>query len=129
MAIVEEGLGSALGEAVVLLIDRLIEAVLIGLQIQGAGKEGGVLQKRLWIPRRHGLDGCKVFFDAGLFEACLREVLGGADKDSGASLNGRAEGGEVPPVSGARKRMACWASSGTVIVAPSSRTFCSRSRS
>lgn len=28
-----------------------------------------------------------------------------------------------PPVSGARKRIACWASFGTVTVTPSSRTF------
>ena len=36
-----------------------------------------------------------VFFDAGLLEAGLVEVLGGADEDAGAALDGGAKGGEV----------------------------------
>jgi len=44
---------------------------------------------------RDAADGGEVFLDAGLLEAGFGEVLRGADEDSGATLDGGTEGGEV----------------------------------
>jgi hypothetical protein len=95
VAVIEQSLGSGLGKAVVLLIDGLIEAVLIGLEVQGAGQQGGVLLERFRISWGNGLDGGEILFYTGLLKAGLGEILGGADEDSWAALDGGAESDEV----------------------------------
>ena len=95
VAVVEQGLGAGLGEAGELGIDGALEAVGVGLEVEGAGEEVGVFGESLGVGGRDAADGGEVFLDAGLFEAGLGEVLGGADEDAGAAADGGAEGAEV----------------------------------
>ena len=69
---------------------------LVGLEVEGAGEEVGVLERGPW-GRRAGRGACRRdrLLDAGLLEAGLGEVLRGADEDAGAAADGGAEGGEV----------------------------------
>ena len=95
VAVVEEGLGAGLGEAGELGIDGLLEAVGVGFEGEGAGEEVGVLLEVGGVRGRDAADEGEVFFDAGLLEAGLGEVLRGADEDAGTATDGGAEGGEV----------------------------------
>src|SRR5262249_20810820 len=87
--------GSGLGEAGVLLVDWPVEAVLVRTEVESAGEEVGVVEQGLGVAGRGLADGVEVLLDAGLLEANLSEVLGGADEDSGASLDGGTKGAEV----------------------------------
>ena len=49
----------------------------------------------LGVARWDLLHGSEVFLDAALLEASFGEILRGADEDTWAALDGRAEGGEV----------------------------------
>ncbi len=71
VAVVEEGLVAGLGEAGGLGVDGTLEAVAVGLEVEGAGEEVGVFGERLGIVGRDAADGGEVGFDAGLFEAGL----------------------------------------------------------
>ena len=95
VAVVEEGLGAGLGEAVGLDVDGFLEAVAVGLEVEGAGEEVGVLGEGLGVVGRDAADVGEIGFDAGLLEAGFGEVLRGADEDAGAAADGGAEGGEV----------------------------------
>ena len=81
MPIVEQHLGSGLGEASVLLLDRAIETVFVGPQIQGSGDKVGVLEQRLGVRGRNLAHLCKIFFDPGLFKTGFGQIL----RDSGVS--------------------------------------------
>jgi hypothetical protein len=54
-----------------------------------------VVQQRGGVSGWNFLDLFEVFFDAGLLEAGLGEVLGGADEGSRAAFDGGAEGAEI----------------------------------
>ena len=95
VAVVEEGLVAGLGEAVGLGVDGLLEAVAVGLEVEGAGEEVGVLGEGLGVVGWDAAHVGEVGFDAGLFEAGFGEVLRGADEDAGAAADGGAESGEV----------------------------------
>ncbi len=95
MTVVEEGLISALGKAVVLHVDGTLEAVLVGFEVEGSGKQVGVFEERFGVGWGDAAYGGDVFLDAGLLEAGLGEILAGADEDSRAATDGFAEGGEV----------------------------------
>ena len=75
MAIVQQGLGAGLGEAGVLLVWGALEAVWIGLEVEGAGEEVGVLHERGGVAGWGEFDLGEVGFYAGLLEARLCEVL------------------------------------------------------
>jgi hypothetical protein len=123
VAVVEDDLRAALGEAGELGVDGALEAVLVGLESEGAGEQVGVPLELGGVGGRNAADGGDVLFDAGLFKAGLDEVLRGADEGAGAALDGGAEGGEVAAGFGGEKSRACWASAGTVMKVPSSRTL------
>ena len=98
MTIVEQGLGAGLGEACVLLVKGAFEAVGIGAEVEGAGEEVAVLLELDF----GGVGGARAAswrrgsaVDAGLLEAGLVEILGGADEDAGAALDRGTEGAEV----------------------------------
>ncbi|MCU1252807.1 MAG: hypothetical protein JWQ49_5836, partial [Edaphobacter sp.] len=95
MAVIEEGLAAGLGEAVGLGVEGLLEAVTVGLEVEGAGEQVGVLGEGLGVVRWDKADVGEIGFDAGLFEAGLGEVLRGANEDAGAAADGGAEGAEV----------------------------------
>ncbi len=95
VAVVEEGLGSGLGEAGGLGVDGFFEAVAVGLEVEGAGEEVRVLGEGLGVVWRDATDVGEVGFDAGLLESCFEQILRGADEDAGAAADGGAEGGEV----------------------------------
>ena len=95
VAVIEEGLGAGLGEAGGLGVDGVLEAVAVGLEVEGAGEEVGVLGEGFGVVGGDAADGGEIGFDAGLLEAGLEEVLRGADEDAGAAADGGAEGGEV----------------------------------
>ena len=100
-----------------------LEAVGVGLEGEGAGEEVGVLAEGGGVGGRDALHLGEVFFDAGLLEAGFVEVLGGADEDAGAALDGGAEGGEVAAGFGGEEEDGLLGLGGTVTVTPSSRTF------
>ena len=95
VAVVEQHLVAALGEAVVLLVDGLLEAVVVGLEGEGAGEQGGVVGEGLGVTGGDLAHVVDVALDAGLLEAGLVEILGGADEGAGAAFDGGAEGAEV----------------------------------
>ncbi len=95
VAVVEQGLGAGLGEAGELGVDRALEAVLVGFQVQRTGEQIGVFLEGLGVGGRNPADGGHVFLDTGLFEAGFGEVLRGADEDSRPALDGGAQGREV----------------------------------
>ena len=95
MAVVEQRLGAGLGEAIVLLVERTLEAVRVGAEVERAGEEIGVVEQGGRVAGGHELHGGEIGLDAGLLEAGLGEILRGADEDAGASLNCGAQGGKV----------------------------------
>ncbi len=95
VAVVEESLVAGLGEAAVLHVDGELEAVVVRLEVEGAGEEGGVVEHGLGIGGRDLAHGGEILLDAGLLESGLGEILGGADEDSGAVTDGFFEGAEV----------------------------------
>ncbi len=54
-----------------------------------------MIEQGLGVGGRNLPHGGEILFDAGLLEAGLGEVLGGADEDAGAAADGGAEGAEV----------------------------------
>ena len=104
VAVVEQNLIAALGEAGVLRVHRLFEAGFIGFESKSPRKQRGVRRYGLrvgGIERAHALE---VLLDAGLFEAGLVEILRGSDKDAGAAFDGRAQGAEVAAGFGRQKQ-------------------------
>ena len=95
VAVVEEGLVSGLGEAGGLRVDGALEAVAVGLEIEGAGEEVGVVGESFGVVGWDAADGGEIGLDAGLLEAGFDEVLRGANEDAGAAADGGAEGAEV----------------------------------
>ena len=95
VAVVEQGLVAALREAGVLHIDGPLEAVVVGLEVEGAREQHGVLGQGLLIGGCDLADLGDVFFDACLFKAGLCEVLGRTDKDAGTSAHGGTQGAEA----------------------------------
>ena len=95
VAVVEEGLVPGLGEAAVLEVYGTFEALVVGLEIEGASEECGVIGEALGLSGWDLAQGSDVLFYAGLLEAGFDEVLGGTNEDAGAGADGGAEGGEV----------------------------------
>ena len=95
MAVVEQRLGAGLGKAVVLLVERTLEAVRVGAEVERAGEEIGVVEQGGRVAGWNEFHGGEIGLDAGLLEAGLGEVLRGSDEDAGAALDGGTEGGEV----------------------------------
>ena len=93
--VVEQGLVAGLDEAVVLQVHGTLEAVLVGLEVEGAGEKVGVVEEGLGIGGGGLANGGDVFLDASLLEACLEQVLGGADEGAGAAADCFFKGGEV----------------------------------
>ena len=124
VAVVEQGLVAGLGEAVGLEVEGLLEAVLVGFEVEGAGEEVGVVDERLWRRREERGAWWRGSFS---MRACSKPAsmrsCEARTKTPGRPRTAERRVVKSPPVSGARKRMTCWASSGTVMVTPSSRTF------
>ena len=126
MAVVEQDLGAGLGEAGELRVDGPLEAVFVGLEGEGAGEEVGVLVQRA------GSEGGTRRMEAMYFSmrACSKPASvrswEARTKAPGRPRTADLRVEKSPPVSGARNMTACWASSGTVTKAPSSRTFVSQ---
>ena len=95
MAVVEEGLGPGLGEAGGLDVEGFLEAVAVGLEVEGAGEHVGVLGEGLGVVGRDAADVGEIGFNSCLLESGFEEILRGADEDAGATTDGGAEGGEV----------------------------------
>ena len=95
VAIIEQRLGSGLGEAVELLFEGALEAVGVGLQVEGAGEEVGVLGEGGLVSGWDLLHLLEVLFYAGLLESGFDEVLVGADEDAGGAFDGGTEGAVV----------------------------------
>ena len=123
MAVVEQRLASGLGEAEVLLVDVALETIGVGAQREGAGEEVGVIEEGLRVAWGDLLDGGQVLLDASLLEPGLVEVLEARTKTPGRPRTADLRVAKSPPVTGARKTMACWASGGTTTSTPSSWTL------
>lgn len=95
MPIIEESLGAGLSEAVGLSVNGLLEAVSVGLEIERASEKIGVLSEGLRVVGWDTAHVGEIGFDTCLFEAGFKEVLRGANEDTGASADGGAEGREV----------------------------------
>jgi hypothetical protein len=93
--VIQQRLGSGLGEAGKLRVDRLLEAFRVGFESEGAGEQIGVLLQICGVRGRDATYGSEILFDAGLLEAGFDEVLLGADENAGMAFYGGAEGGKV----------------------------------
>ena len=103
VAVVKQHLVAGLGEAGGLCVDGLLEAVEVGLEIESAGEEFGVLGERLWVVGRHTAHVCEIGLYSRLLEASLCEILRGANEDAGPSADSGAEGAEVAAGFGRKK--------------------------
>lgn len=75
VSIIEEGLVTGLGEAVVLKIHCTLEALLTGFEVEGTGEEVGVFEERLGVGWRDEAHGSEVHFYTGLLKAGFGEIL------------------------------------------------------
>jgi len=95
VAVVQKQLSAGLSEAGELDVHGLLEAVGVWFEGEGTGEEVGVFLQGGWVAGWDAADGGEVFFDAGLLESSLGEVLRGTDKSSGTALYGGAEGRKI----------------------------------
>jgi len=95
VAVVEESLRAGLSEAGELDVDRLLEAIRIGFEGEGAGEQVGMFEEIVGVGWWNAADAGEIFFDARLLEAGFDEILLGSDEDAGLAFDGGAKGGEV----------------------------------
>ena len=75
VAVVEQGLVAGLGKAGVLLVERTLEAVGVGLEGEGTGEQVAMFLQCLGVAGRDLLHGGEIFLDAALLEAGFGKIL------------------------------------------------------
>src|SRR5882724_11716810 len=103
MPVLHHQLICVLHQARRLLFTRLVEALLVQLDVQASSQEDGTIVQDRRIAVRGLPDGAQISVEARASQARPVQILGSSDKSPGFSQNSRPQRNEIPAGLGSQK--------------------------